>query len=401
MTQRRISAVLRSESLINDGTSLVLYSVAVEAAITGMPVSPAPISTGFAESAVVSVAIGLAVGGLILSVQHYVTEERLASTLSLLTPFLAFLPAEAANASGVVAVATCGIVVTRSGPRILPAAARRQASGFWQVTSFVLNDALFVLTGFSLHRIVIALDTGSWPLVLGLSGIAIAAVIGLRLLWFYTVPYLLRAVDRRSAQRALRIPARHRLFIAWAGMRGSISLALALALPLSTDTGRPLPYREPVIAVTFAVIVFTVVVQGLSMPAVLRWSRLTPDPTQAYEEALVNRAALQRTLAILPALAAALAIPDTVRDRLAAEYRAQADELTSTMDDATLTVTPTSKTAEANWERRLRRAVIPAKRDAALGLRRAERIDDVVFRRFQAHLDTEELQAADVIDRDA
>jgi monovalent cation/hydrogen antiporter len=174
---------------------------------------------------------------------------------------------------------------------------------------------------------------------------------------------------------------------------------LALALPVTTSAGRPFPHRDALITVTFAVIVFITVVQGLSMPAVLRWSRLTPDPTRAYEEALARRTASQRALAILPGIAAVLGVPDIVRDRLAAEYRAEADELTDTMDDTTLTVTPTG-TAEADWERLLRRAVIPAKRDAALGLLRAERIDDVVFRQIEARLDVEELHVADVIDHD-
>jgi monovalent cation/hydrogen antiporter len=399
VAQRRISVILRSEGVISDGTSLLLYGVAVGAAVTGGQVSPALVSAEFAESAVASVAIGLAVGGLVHWVRHYVTEDRLASTLSLLTPFLAFLPAQLAHFSGVVAVATCGIVVGRGSAHVLTAAARREATGFWRVTTFVLNDALFVLTGLNLHRIITELHSDSWPkLVLGLSGIVIVAVIGLRLLWFFTVPYVLRAIDRRPIQRALRIPARHRLFTAWAGMRGSISLALALALPLTTSAG-PFQRRETTIAVTFTVILFTIVVQGLSVPAVLRWARLTPDPTQAYEEALANRTIIQRALALLPGTAAALGIPDIVRDRIAAEYRAKADEFTSTMDDTTLTVTPTG-TAEADWDRQLRRALIPAERDAALDLLRVKRIDDTVFQRVQARLDTEAIRLADVIDKD-
>ena len=398
--QRRISAILRAESLINDGTSLLLYGVAVDAAAAGGPVSPGLVSAEFAESAVASVAIGLAVGVLVLWVAHYLTQGRLVSTLSLLTPFLAFLPAELANVSGVVAVATSGVFLNQGAPRIIPAPARREASGFWQVASFILNDALFVLTGLHLYRIFTQLSADSWPrTVLGLSGIVIVAVLGLRLLWFFTVPYLLRAIDRRPAQRALRISARHRVFLTWAGVRGSISLALALALPLTTKAGRPMPDREAMVAVTFAVIVFTAVVQGLLLPAVLRWARLTPDPTQAYEEALASHTAFQRALAILPGLTAALGVPDTVRDRIAAEYRAEADKLASTMDDTALTVTSTGNT-EADWEQLLRRAIIPAKRDAVLDLRHAERIDDVVFRRIQRRIDSEELRLGGDTDED-
>jgi len=398
---RRVSAILRTESVINDGVALVLYTIAVQAVAGGRQVSPALFCAEFAESAAVAVAIGLAVGGLVLWLWRYMKEERLASALSLLVPFLAFLPAELAHASGVVAVVTCGIVIAQGEPRVITAAARREAFGFWRVVSFVLNDVLFVLTGLHLHRLITRLHADSWPvLVLSLSAIVIAIVIGLRLLWFYTVPYLLRAIDRRPAPRARGIPsARHRFPLAWAGMRGSISLALAIALPLTTNAGRPLPRREELIAITFAVIVVTIVVQGLSMPAVLRWSGLEPDPAQAYEEALASRAAFQRALALLHGIAAALGVPDTVRDGLAAEYRAEADKLTSTMDDTTRSIRSTG-IAEVDWERRLRRAAIPAKRDAVLTLRHAERIDDAAFERIQARLDTEEIQLANVIDQD-
>jgi CPA1 family monovalent cation:H+ antiporter len=396
---RHTSAILRTESLVNDGTSLALYGVAVGAVVTGGHVSLPLFGAEFVWSAVASVAIGLAVGGLVLWIRRYVTEEHLASTLSLLTPFLAFLPAEEAHASGVVAVVVCGIVIAQGGPRVIPAAARRQVFGFWQVASFVLNDVLFVLTGLQLHQIVTGLDAGSRPLVLALAAAVTAVVIGLRLLWFHTVPYVLRALDRRPVQRTRRVSARHRTPLAWAGMRGSISLAAALALPLSTDSGLPLPHREALIAVTFAVIVLTVAVQGLTLPAVLRWSRLPADPTQDYEEALALRTAYQTAVKALPAIAADLGAPDEVRDRLVMQYRAQVDELKATMDDNSKSVVSTEATM-TDWERQLGRAVLPAKRDAVLGLRHTGRIDDVVLRRVQARFDAQELRLSDVVDED-
>jgi Na+/H+ antiporter len=396
---RRVSAILRTESLVNDAAALLLYRIAVREAVNGRHVDLALYSAEFAESAAASVAIGLAVGSLVLWVWHFMTEEHLTSALSLLAPFLAFLSAERADASGVVAVATCGLVIAHGGPYIIPAAARRQTFGFWQVVSFIVSDALFVLTGLQLYRLIIKLHTDSWPvLVISLSAIVIAIVIGLRLLWFYTVPYLVRAVYRRALRTPL-IPVRNRFPIAWAGMRGSISLALAIALPMTTNAGRPLPRRETLIAATFAVIVITIAVQGLSMPAVLRWSRLTQDPAQAYEEALASRAGFQRATALLPGIAAALGGPGAARDRLAAEYRAEADKLTSVMDDTTRSIR-SAGAAEVDWERRLRRAVIPARRGAALSLRRARRIDDVALRRIQARLDTEEIQLTNIIDQD-
>ena len=170
MVPRRIATILRTESVINDGTSLVLYTIAVGAAASGRHVSLALFSAEFAESAAVAVAIGAAVAVLVLWVVRYITEQPAASALGLLVPFLAFLPAQRANASGVVAVATCGIVVAQRGPRIIPAAVRRQTFGFWQVASFVLNDALYVLTGLHLHRLIARLHTDSWPVLVLLPG---------------------------------------------------------------------------------------------------------------------------------------------------------------------------------------------------------------------------------------
>jgi len=386
---RRTSAILRTESLVNDGTSLTLYSVAVGAAVTGKPPGIPLFGAEIVGSALGAIAIGLAVGGLVLALRHLLPERHLSSTLSLLTPFLAFLPAEVIHASGVVAVVTCGIVMVQGGPRTYSAADRRQAFGFWQVVSFVLNDALFVLTGLRLHRIIAGLGARSWPLVLALSWIVIAIVIGLRLLWFIAGAYA--PLPRRPEQDPASRRARHRVPLAWSGMRGSISLAAAFALPLTTSAGKPLPHREALLAVTFTVIVFTLIAQGLSLPAILRWSRLPPDPTQAYEEALATRTTFLSALAGLRTAADRLGSPQEVRDRLLAEFRAEADQLHSMMDDKARSVRP-REAATIVRERQLRRAVIPGKRRAVFRLRHAGRIDDIVLRRMQALLDAEELR---------
>jgi monovalent cation/hydrogen antiporter len=132
-------------------------------------------------------------------------------------------------------------------------------------------------------------------------------------------------------------------------------------------------------------------VQGLSLPAVLRWSRVPPDPTQAYEEALATRTAFRSAAATLPGIADRLGTPPEVRDRLLAEFRTEADKLDSAMDDDALSVRP-RQTDPIDRERELRHAVIPGKRKAVLGLRHADRIDDIVLRRIQALLDAEELR---------
>ncbi|WP_382309072.1 Na+/H+ antiporter [Herbiconiux sp. UC225_62] len=390
---RRLLTTLRAESLINDGTALVLYSVAIGAAVSGTGIEIGPVALEFLWSYVVAIAIGLAVGFVVGWLRRFVREPSLANTLIVLTPFVAFLPAELLHASGVVAVVVCGLVSSHLPDVDASAVARRQGFGFWEVATYILNGSLFVLIGIQFHLIVTSIDAVDWPLTLLLSGVAIVLVLGIRLTWFNTVPYVLRAVDRRPAQRARRVHARQRFPGAWAGFRGAVSLAAALALPLETADGTPLPYRETLIAVTFAVILFTLVVQGLSMPAVVRWARLPPDPTEEWENLLAERTALEAVIDQLPRVAEESGATPAVRDALLEEYRSRLDAVSQQMsdDDKTVRMLDEELTGD-DGESALRLAVLPVKRRAIAALRDSRQIDDVVLRRIQARLDAEEIR---------
>ncbi|GAA5009876.1 Na+/H+ antiporter [Actinopolymorpha pittospori] len=393
---RRPLTMLRAESLINDGTALVLYAVAVSAAVTERPITIGGSAVRFVVSYGLGIVIGLAVALVVVTARRALRVPVLENTLSVLTPFLAYLPAELVQASGVVAVVTCGLTLSQLGPRFISARTRLQGFGFWQVTTYILNASLFVLIGFQLHSVVAVFDTTAWGRTLALTGLVVLAVIGARFLFFYTLPYLIRTVDRRPAQPLRRVSARHRLPQAWAGFRGAVSLAAALALPLVTVTGRPLPGRAAIITVTFGVILFTLLVQGLTIPAVVNWARLPDDPTEAEEERLAEEAALRNALDALPDAADRLGAPPEVQDALRRSYEAQLRRVAAG-EGAEVTVR-----AEMGFdpESALRLALLPIKRDTILRLRDQRVIDDLVRLRLEARLDAEEVRLSGFADSD-
>ncbi len=391
---RRSLTTLRAESLINDGTALVIYAIAVDAAVSGAQIDLGGAALQFIASYGFAILIGLAVAAVVIGIRRIVPERPVVSTLSVLTPFLAYLPAELLHVSGVVAVVVCGLALSWFGPRIITASQRAQAFGFWQVTTYILNGALFVLIGFEFHRIIGELGMG-WAATVGAGLLISVVVVGTRLVWSNTVPYFIRLVDRRPKQRAMRVSARQRFPLAWAGFRGAVSMAAALALPTQTASGDPLPGRDLVIAITFIVILFTLVVQGLTMPAVVRWAKLPPDPTERDEELLAEQAGLRAGLAELPAAAERVgASPQTVEhlravyeQRLGTIHREEGDPSEAYRDES-----------EYDFEARLQRELLPARRAAVIALRNTGAIDDVILRRLQARMDLEELGLSDADD---
>ena len=165
---------------------------------------------------------------------------------------------------------TAGLYLGWRAPELASPPTRLQAFAVWEVLTFLLNATLFVLIGLQLPVVLDALTGQSCPELIGDAALVCVVVIGARFAWLFTTPYLIRALDRRPRQRELRMGAGARAVIAWSGMRGAVSLATALALPLETDAGAPLPGRDLIVFVTFAVVLVTVVGQGLTLPTLIR-----------------------------------------------------------------------------------------------------------------------------------
>lgn len=382
---RRLVSTIEGEGLFNDATALVAYRVAVAAVVAGS-FSLADAGLKFVAGAIGGVAIGLAVGWLVAEARKRTTDTQVSVTISLLTGYAAFVPADAVGASGVLATVAAGVYMGIRAPRILPARARLQGYFVWDILDFVINAILFVLVGLQLRSVVDGLSGYSAAELAGYGLAVSAVVVGTRLVWFFTTPYLIRAIDRRPAQRARRVDARNRFAIAWSGMRGAVSLAVALALPLTTDAGADFPKRDLIIFLTFAVIFFTLVVQGLSLPMVISRLGVGDGGADADEENRARIVAAKAALDELEALADEEWTRDETVDRMRRfyEYRKRRFAARSGKieddgyEDRTLAYQQTVQ------------HVLGAQREALVGMRNEGRLSNEAMNRILRELDLEE-----------
>src|SRR5215212_2750653 len=231
----RAITLLEGESLVNDASALVAYRLAVGAVVAGSFTLWAA-GVQFVSRGIGGVAIGLAVGWLIAEARRRIEDPVVEIVLSVVTGYAAYLPAELMGASGVLAAVTAGLYVGWRAPELASPSTRLLGFSFWEVLVYLLNAVLFVLVGLQLHPILTGVSGSSAAVLLGQAALVSAVVIAVRIVWGFSVPYLVRALDRRPAQRARRVGARERLVASWSGMRGAVSLAAALALPLETST---------------------------------------------------------------------------------------------------------------------------------------------------------------------
>jgi CPA1 family monovalent cation:H+ antiporter len=295
---RRLVNILEGESLFNDAIALVAYKVAVAAAV-GASVSASHTALEFFVDAAGGVAVGLAVAWVIAEVRKRVDDVNTELTISLFSAYGAFVPADQLGVSGVLAAVTAGIYLGFRAPEIASPESRMQSFGMWSVLTFLLNATLFILIGFQLPVIVEGLSGRPAGEVIGYAAAVCGAVIAVRFLWTFTMPLVIRALDRRPSQRARRVGWRTRFVASWAGMRGAVSLAAALALPVHTDAGAPLPGRDLIQFFTFALILVTVVGGGLTLPFLIRRLGVIEDATEEENEEVrarlvIARAALDR-----------------------------------------------------------------------------------------------------------
>jgi CPA1 family monovalent cation:H+ antiporter len=295
---RGVVNVIEGESLINDATALVAYRVAVAAAASGS-FSAAHAGLKLVGSVAGGIAIGLVVAYVIAAIRRRINDTTTELTISLLTGYAAFIPADELGVSGVLAAVTAGLALGWRAPLLITPQTRLEGTAMWRILVFLLNATLFMLIGLQLPTILDGVADYSTGELVGYAALACATVIGARFLWSFTMPYLVRALDRRPQQRLRRVGWRLRFVSSWAGMRGAVSLAAALALPLNTDAGAPLPGRDLVLFVTFALILVTIVGQGLTLPLLIRRLGAQADGAEEEHEELrarlvAARAALDR-----------------------------------------------------------------------------------------------------------
>jgi CPA1 family monovalent cation:H+ antiporter len=313
---RRIVTILEGESLVNDATGIVAYRVAVAAVVTGA-FSIWEAGLQFVVGAAGGIAAGFAVGWLVVWARRHLSEDpSVQNIVSLLTPFIAYLAAEELphslwellhdlfgmpgdlHFSGVLAVVTTGLYLGRKGPYIISSGTRLQGYATWELITFLLNGLIFILIGLQLRSVVQGLDEYTAGQIISYAVLVSLTVILVRIIWVFPATYVPRWAIRRIRERDPSPPWRSVSVIAWTGMRGVISLAAALALPFQTASGVQFPGRNLIIFLTFCVILATLVVQGLSLPLLIRTLGLEDDHIGDKEEThgriRIAEAALER-----------------------------------------------------------------------------------------------------------
>jgi monovalent cation/hydrogen antiporter len=380
----RVVTILEGESLVNDATAIILYRFAVAAALTGA-FSAAEAGVAFVVVGAGGILVGVIVGIVVTEAWRRTSDPTLEIMVSLLAPFAAYLPAEALGVSGVLATVVAGLIAGRRAARTLSPQARLMGAGVWNIVTFTINGFAFMLIGLQLPTIAAGL--GAYPPA-ELVGWAVAisvAVIVARIVWVFPATYLPRMLSAKVRARDPYPPPRAVFVVSWAGMRGAVSLAAALALPL---TPAPFPDRDLVIFLTFCVIVATLVGQGLTLPLVVRSLGVVaadgPDTEEAQARLAATEAALRRLADLEGEYPTHKELIDQLRSRYEHEASHSAPGDGGPRDEEEL---------ELLEHMEIRNAVLDAEREAVIGLRDDGIIGDEVLMRVQRDLDLESLRS--------
>jgi Na+/H+ antiporter len=382
---RRLVTLIEGESLINDATALVAYRFAVVAVLTGS-FSLWHATWRFAVDVAGGIAIGLAVGFVLREIRRRLDHSPTEIAIALLSGYFAYLPAQAAGVSAVLAAVTVSVYVGWYTPELTTVQTRLQGDAVWSILTFMLNALLFGLVGLQLRPILDALSGLSTGTLVADAAIVSGAVIGTRLLWIYPATYLPRFLFRGIRERDPYPPWQYPALIGWTGMRGAVTLAAALALPLTTRSGAPFPDRALLIYLAFCVILATLVVQGLSLPVVIRVLHLEEDGSAAKEETKARVYAADAALARLEELAGEDWVRDDTAERMRGLYRFRQSRFRARFDAED----DGSIEQRSQDYQRLRRELLDAERRAVVELRRQGKINDDVMNMVQRDLDLED-----------
>ena len=377
---RRLIAIIEGESLVNDGTALVVYRVAVVAVVTGS-FSLASASVSFVLNVIGGILVGLAAGIVIRQVRRRLNNPPVEITISILSGYFAYLPAHALDVSGVLAAVTVGVYMGWYTPELTTSQTRLQGQAVWEIVFLGLNAVLFALVGLQLPAILDELSAArSTGELLGYAALVTAVVVLVRFAWVVVAAYMPRMMRADGSP-----PWKGAVVLSWSGMRGAVSLAAALALPLTTDADAAFPNRDLIVFLTFGVILGTLVVQGLTLPGLIRWLDLEDDGLAEKEEAKARIRAAEAALARLDELVEEDWVNADTAERMRGLYGFRRDRFRSRFDSES----DGAIEGQSLSYQRLRRELLEAERQELRRLRLEGRIDDDVVRRVQRDLDLE------------
>ncbi|MEF3367524.1 Na+/H+ antiporter [Methylocystis sp. 9N] len=391
---RRILVILEGEGLANDATALVLYRFAVAAVSVGS-FSLAQAGETFTIIIVSEIVWGVGVGWTMLRLRRFMRDPRIEITLSLVTPFLAYWPPEHLGGSGVIATVTAGLYISWNGPRLISAATRLQGVFFWDFFIYLIEGLVFLFTGLQAQALLARIQNHSLYDLAVSAALVSLVVIGARFVWIFPLTYLPRWLVPPLARRRPAPPWQWSFITSFTGVRGIVSLAAALAIPIATARGEPFPYRDAIFFLAFCVVMVTLVFQGAMLPWVIRKLGLAKA---GMEERLLDRAEeiQARRLAIDASSArlAALVEEREVPEEATLSFQAQQDYFLSRI----------RMKCDIEEERRaltqlhdeIELELIAAERDAINGMLREGALKDEARRRIERELD---LREADVLNR--
>jgi monovalent cation/hydrogen antiporter len=386
---RRIVVVLEGEGLANDATALVLYRFAVAAVSTGT-FSLEQASLTFVLIVVGEIAYGIGVGWLSLRLRQWAHEPRVEITLSLMTPYLAFWVPSHLGGSGVLATVACGLYVSWVGPRLIPYATRLQGIFFWDLIVYLIEGLVFLVTGLQARTLIDDASVFSIRELLIATALTTLIAVVARFVWVFPATYIPRWASRRLAKRDPSPPWQAPFFLAFTGVRGVDSLAVALAIPYAVMSGAPFPHRDLILFVTFGVIIVTLIGQGVMLPFVVRWLGLYREGKaerkhEIEAELAARQAALKEVTKRLEKIIEEHELPDEAVNHL------------RTRNQSRLQILPTNLTEGLDHMRqtaKIKAKLIEAERDFIYQLLRDGKITDEARRRIEYELDLEEASVA-------
>jgi CPA1 family monovalent cation:H+ antiporter len=370
---RRIVTVLEGESLVNDASGLVLYKFAVAAVLSGV-FSFFDATVQFVLVSAGGIAFGMLLAGVFVAIHRFLGDPFIEVLLSLSVPYLAYVGAESIHVSGVLAVVAAGLLRGRYSPRMVSAEMRILARSVWNILVFMLNSLIFILIGLQLSGVVSRLEgyTG-WDLAAYGLAVSMMAIL-VRFAWVYFAEYLPPWIAALRGKKASPPLPGEAFVVGWCGMRGIVSLAAALALPTEV------PYRDLIIFLTFAVILVTLVVQGLTLAPLIRRLNLGSDQTLREEQGLARLSMGRAALAAIGRSAKEAGVQPDVVERIRAEFAER-------MASSSLLEQMSGSYAHAT---RLRMAAVRAERDELIRLWQEGTISDDVLHALEEELDYEE-----------
>lgn len=389
---KTIVDILEGESLMNDATGLLALEFAVAMVVKGETPTVASGVLRLTYLIVAGVAIGMAVGLLVKWIEPRIDDGPIEIVISILVPYSVYLAAEAAHASGVMAVVTCGLYLSRQSSHLFSASVRLQTWAVWDSMTFAINGLVFVLIGLQLPYVLAGIREYGTRQLVPYGVLFSVIVIVLRLLWMYPGAYLAYFIRSRFLHQNIVLPSPKQIFVVgWTGMRGVVALAAAISLPETLANSSEFPERNLIVFLTFSVIFVTLVLQGLTLPPLIRALGLAEGHGSDVEEEQEARRIITSTaLAHLEeARGQDISDFDSVYDDIARRYARRL---------ASLTKEGTEGDAMSNRELQRYRSILgellPLERKTAVRLRNEGRINDEVLRKIEHELDLSESRLA-------